>query len=364
MCSGYGGLDMAATTLLGGEHAWFADTDPAASKVLAHHWPDVPNLGDISAVDWAEVEPIDGLTGGTPCQDLSNAGKRAGMRSETRSGLWHAMCDAIDALRPRLVLWENVRGALSAEADSALEPCPGCLGVGDDGPVLRALGRVLGDLADLGYDAVWCGLPASAVGCAHIRYRIWVAATDAVGGGWDGWARDAQRRQVGGTVAAGCGPRVVPDAPDDGHERGGDARDRRHGPSDRGNVADAHSDVDERRGQRVQQPRQAAPARSGGGAVVDWREYTAAIRQHELMIGRPAPAPTIVGQRGGPKLSPLFTEWLMGLPAGHISAVPGLSINDQLRLCGNGVVPQQAIAAYRYLLPILFNQRELEGGAA
>lgn len=82
------------------------------------------------------------------------------------------------------------------------------------------------------------------------------------------------------------------------------------------------------------------------------------------MIGRPAPAPTIVGQRGGPKLSPLFTEWLMGLPAGHISAVPGLSINDQLRLCGNGVVPQQAIAAYRYLLPILFNQRELEGGAA
>ena len=81
------------------------------------------------------------------------------------------------------------------------------------------------------------------------------------------------------------------------------------------------------------------------------------------MIGRPAPAPTIVGQAGGPKLSPFFTEWLMGLDAGHITGVPGLSVNDQLRLCGNGVVWQQAVAAYRYLLPILFNQRVL-GGAA
>lgn len=71
------------------------------------------------------------------------------------------------------------------------------------------------------------------------------------------------------------------------------------------------------------------------------------------MIGRPPPPPTIIGARGGPKLSPYFTEWLMGLPEGHITAVPGLSVNDMLRLCGNGVVPQQAVSAYRYLLPLL-----------
>lgn len=88
-------------------------------------------------------------------------------------------------------------------------------------------------------------------------------------------------------------------------------------------------------------------------ADVDWREYEPAIRQHELTVGRPAPPPAITGARGGPKLSPYFTEWLMGLPAGHITDVPGLSVNDMLRLCGNGVVRQQAIAAYRYLLPLL-----------
>ena len=94
-------------------------------------------------------------------------------------------------------------------------------------------------------------------------------------------------------------------------------------------------------------------------AAVDWREYGPAIRQHERLIGRRAPAPTIVGKRGGPKLSPRFTEWLMGWPEGHVTAVPGLSVNDQLRLCGNGVVTQQAAAAYRYLLSLLLADREV-----
>jgi DNA (cytosine-5)-methyltransferase 1 len=150
--SGYGGLEMAAQAVFGGAVAWHSEIDQAASKILAHHWPDVPNLGDITTVDWAAVEPVDVLTGGSPCQDVSAAGKRAGMRAGTRSGLWAAMTDAIDALRPPVVVWENVRGVLSAEADSALEPCTGCVGDMDDGAVLRALGRVLGDLSDLGYD--------------------------------------------------------------------------------------------------------------------------------------------------------------------------------------------------------------------
>jgi DNA (cytosine-5)-methyltransferase 1 len=151
--AGYGGIELALSSVLDVRPAWFVEFDKAPSKVLTHHWPDVPNHGDVTKIDWSTVEPVDIITGGSPCQDLSHAGKRAGMTEGTRSNLWVQMREAINVIRPRLVVWENVRGAFSAPADSALEPCPGCVGDGDDGPVLRALGRVLGDLADLGYDA-------------------------------------------------------------------------------------------------------------------------------------------------------------------------------------------------------------------
>lgn len=70
-------------------------------------------------------------------------------------------------------------------------------------------------------------------------------------------------------------------------------------------------------------------------------------------MGRPAPDPTLVGRRGGLQLNPEFVEWLMGLPAGHVTAVPGLTRNQKLKLLGNGVVPLQAAAAYAELLPVL-----------
>ena len=125
--SGYGGLDMGVQSVLGGRTLWHCEYDAAPSRILDHHWPDVPNLGDITAVDWTSVPRVDVLTGGSPCQDLSHAGRRAGMTEGTRSNLWVQMREAIAALRPRLVVWENVRGAYSAPADSALEPCPGCV---------------------------------------------------------------------------------------------------------------------------------------------------------------------------------------------------------------------------------------------
>ena len=82
LCSGYGGLDLAVELVLGGQVAWYAETDRHASTVLAHHWPDIPNLGDIRTVDWTKVEPVDIVTAGFPCQDISNAGKRAGITGE------------------------------------------------------------------------------------------------------------------------------------------------------------------------------------------------------------------------------------------------------------------------------------------
>lgn len=117
--AGYGGLDLAIQTVLGGDLAWVSEVDPAASRILAHRFPDVPNHGDITRIDWATVEPVDVLTGGSPCQDLSTAGRRAGMTEGTRSNLWVAMREAIAQLRPRIIVWENVRGAFSAAADSS-----------------------------------------------------------------------------------------------------------------------------------------------------------------------------------------------------------------------------------------------------
>ena len=106
---------------------------------------------------------VEVITGGFPCQDVSHAGKRAGLGEGTRTGLWAHMLAAIDTIRPRLVVAENVRGLLSARADSDMEPCPWCLGDPTASP-LRALGAVLGDLADIGMDARWYGLPISSVG--------------------------------------------------------------------------------------------------------------------------------------------------------------------------------------------------------
>lgn len=175
--SGYGGLDMAVQAVTGAEVAWHCEWDDAPSQILDTHFPNVPNYRDVSKVDFTQVEPVEILTGGFPCQDLSLAGKRAGLTNGTRSGLWSEFARAIDVLRPRLVVIENVRGLLSAKAHSDVEPCPICMGeTGDGKPTLRALGAVLGDLADLGYDARWVGLRAADAGAPHNRFRVFIVA--------------------------------------------------------------------------------------------------------------------------------------------------------------------------------------------
>lgn len=174
--SGAGGLDLAVEHVTGGRTVWHCEADPDASKVLAAHWPDVPNLGDITAADWSAVEPVDVLCGGFPCQDVSAAGRRAGIASGTRSGLWLEYAEAINQLRPRLVVIENVRGLLSGYAHRAMEPGPDDLGDRSSRPLLRAAGAVLGDLADLGYDAQWTTVAASDIGAPHRRERVFIVA--------------------------------------------------------------------------------------------------------------------------------------------------------------------------------------------
>lgn len=174
--SGYGGLDLAVSAVTGAEVAWHCEWDKAPSKILEKNFPGVPNYRDVSTVDFSKVEQVDILTGGFPCQDLSLAGKRAGLQDGTRSGLWSEFARAIATIRPRLVVIENVRGLLSAKAHSDMERCEWCLGDGSGKPTLRALGAVLGDLASLGYDAKWTGVRAADAGAPHNRFRIFIVA--------------------------------------------------------------------------------------------------------------------------------------------------------------------------------------------
>ena len=401
--AGYGGMEQGIAQVLDVTPAWFCEFEKAPSKVLAHHWPTIPNFGDVTQVDWAAVEPVDIITGGSPCQDLSHAGKRAGMTEGTRSNLWVQMREAINVIRPRLVAWENVRGAFSAPADSALEPCPGCVGDGDDGPVLRALGRVLGDLADIGYDCRWYGLRAADVGGAHGRFRVFLFAVPADSDdqglqGLTGQARTASTGRHGHPVAGVGGSALTllptPQASDTNgpgeHGTGGpDLRTAvsplptpratdgtKGGPNQRGSSGDlmlpsavhllptpAVNDMGA--GKTVEawdewtaRMKSSHGNGNGHGASLHieslrsdkWGQYAAAIARAEQAIGRPAPPPTEIGPKGTPRLSPRFVEWLMCLPEGWVTDVTGLTRNDQLKMLGNGVVPAQCAAALRAFL--------------
>ena len=151
LCTGYGGLDLAAAAVLGARLAWYAESDRHAAAVLAARYPGVPSLGDITALDWAAVPAVDLITAGWPCQDISCAGPGAGIREGTRSGLWIVIAGGLRQLRPPFVFLENV---------AALRT--------------RGLGKVLGDLAALGYDTQWLCLRAADAGSCHRRDRLFI----------------------------------------------------------------------------------------------------------------------------------------------------------------------------------------------
>ena len=196
--TGYGGLDMGVTMAVdpAARVAWTSDIEPGPCKLAATRWPDTPNLGDITRVDWDAVEPIDIICGGSPCQDLSLAGKRAGMAAGTRSGLWESMAAAAETIQPRLVVWENVQGALSARAYSPVESETTMLGDQTTRPALRAAGRVTGDLAGLGYDCRWQIVRASDAGTPHQRARLFIVG-HSHGQPWDMRKPAAPRKTQG-----------------------------------------------------------------------------------------------------------------------------------------------------------------------
>ena len=149
--AGIGGFDLGLERA-GMSVRWQVENNPWCQRVLAKHWPHVQRYGDIRAIDWGTVPRVDLLCGGFPCQDLSVAGKGAGLAGE-RSGLWFEYAKAIDALKPRYVIIENVAALRS-----------------------RGLDQVLGALAELGYDAEWHVLSACQFGAPHTRERLFVVA--------------------------------------------------------------------------------------------------------------------------------------------------------------------------------------------
>ena len=169
--SGIGGFSLGLERTGGFETAAFCEIETFPRKVLKKHWPEVPCYEDVRKLTADQLVRdgtgrIDVITGGFPCQDLSLAGKRAGMGEGTRSGLWSEIARLVGELRPRFVIVENVTGLLSGPPDK------------------RGgwFGGVLGDLAALGYDAEWHCIPAGNLGAPHERDRVWVVAyTDAEG---------------------------------------------------------------------------------------------------------------------------------------------------------------------------------------
>lgn len=243
------------------------------------------------------------------------------MKEGTRSGLWYEMLRATDALRPRYVIIENVRGLLSGKTGGSEE----VVRIGPKGGrkvehTRRAMGRVLSDLADLGYDARWYGLRAADVGAPHGRFRVFVVAYPAHLG--HEWCRPSRGWRPG-PADGGSGPVDLLPTPttQDGSNNGGPSQFGRNSLS----IEAARSEQ-------------------------QWGKYADAIARWESLT-RPAPAPTEpTGRNGAARLSPRFTEWMMGAPEGWITDVPGLTRNEALKACGNGVVPQQAAFALSAML--------------
>lgn len=353
--AGYGGLGMAVEEVLGAATTAVAEVEAGPCRVLEARFPSAPNLGDVTCASWGAAGSVDIVSGGSPCQDIAHCGPKAGMiAGRTRSGLWASMRDAVATLRPRFVVWENVRAATTAKA-SALSDPDGRTGV------LRALGRVLGDLSSMGYDAEWRLVRASDVGAAHQRARIFLLAWDraqvpALHPGGDPFASWDTGADLFHLPATGLFPSLrqtyADKLPVAGAMRHGDLILRPELPAVRGpkllptprttdtNGAGLH-------GAGGMDLRTVAALHLGEG----FGDYTEAVHRHADTFSLEIPAPLEDRPEGGRRLSAGFVEFLMTLPPGWVTDPGlGLSRSAQIKALGNGVVPAQAARALQVMV--------------
>jgi DNA (cytosine-5)-methyltransferase 1 len=300
LCSGYGGLDMAVEAFYGAETAFMCDIDKYASIVIKERWG-VPNLGDMKQVDWSNVEPVDILTAGYPCQPFSTAGQRKGSADERH--LWPYIKEIISHLQPSRVILENVRGHLTL-----------------------GFKEVLQDLTEIGYDARWAIVRASDVGAPHRRERLFCVAQPTNS---DRSSRQQSRgadRPISQSTSQiingsdrnehGSGIETVANTDSEGLQgTGNETNDIANG-----GVSNTDDKCESYDGQMSQLGSRFAS-------------------RCEMRLRR-APNPLDLNN----KLNAKFVEYMMGLPVGWVTDLD-ISRSQQLKLLGNGVVPQQAYYA-------------------
>lgn len=323
LCTGIAGLDRAVESVFGAEMIWCAEVDKDACRALERHYPGVPNLGDISRVDWSAVVSPDVLCAGPPCQPVSVAGKREGEDDER--WLWPDVLRAVERLRPRWLVLENPPG------------------------IAPWLPAILRRLAALGYVGRFGRLAAGRadddrrlhVAACHQRERVFVVA--------DASSEPGRLQPVGQSwcdgAAAVADAGARPAADPDGEGRSEIERGSRAGTGRGGAAADA-----DRFGREEPPHLGRVEADMELGAGWSWYDaerdidYGPAIARHERAFGRPAPWPVVAGTRS---LSGDFTAWMMDVPEGWLN---GISNTAKKRLCGNAVVARQAELALRALV--------------
>lgn len=299
LCTGYGGLDMAVEAYYEAETVWVSEFDKYASKVIEARI-NKPNLGNLKVINWAEVEPIDILTAGYPCQPFSHAGLRRGVEDERH--LWPYIKTAISTLRPSYVILENVRGHFKL-----------------------GFREVLGDLASIGYDVRWTLIRASDVGAPHRRERLFILAYPIS----TRWTRtepsnfQAQQSWDSGNEVEYQGKsqliasRLVETI-----------------------TTNTHSNT------RTQSRRASSQLRTesvGLRARAHKGQTWPKSRFSFEMDKERVPTPLDQG-----KLNVKFVEYMMGLPDGWVTDID-LPRVQKLKILGNGVVPQQAYRALELL---------------
>lgn len=277
---------------------WIAETDGNALKILAHStmFHGVPNLGDVTKIDWTTVPDVDCITGGTPCQGFSHLGTRKGLECE-KSSLLYMFIEAVEAKKPDYVLWENVAGAITKGAYDVL----------------------LDALNEAGYSTSSVILPASRLGMPHKRSRLFVFAEQT-----ERWEApfNAQLVEVRHDTRLRCLP--TPN------------RSRMDGRKSPG-----------------------YSKRPSFYDLKQWSEdevrasYRAVIERWERTLGREAPP--LAKPKGA--LNVDFIEWMMGFPKGWVTDADDVSRTAKLAALGNACTPQQASEAFYHGLLQMTRER-------
>ena len=308
LCTGYGGLDLAVEAYFNAETIWCAEFDKYASQVVQERF-DIPNYGNIKEIDWATLPEIDILTAGYPCQPFSHAGQRKG--TDDPRHIYPYIKEAISILRPRIVILENVRGHLSL-----------------------GFKEVLKDLAEIGYDAKWQVVRASDVGAPHRRERIFIIATPQCTN------TDSQRCALESNDCRAFGHQGQPQ-------------------SELGELVQATiaytDDLGQNNSESSGQPQAQSWLEGSQVSIIDSSiELESSIARMQR-LGRESAARRDMHLQDLPspldqdeKLNAKFVEYMMGLPNGWVTDLD-LSRAQQLKILGNGVVPQQAYYAIQYL---------------